>query len=878
MSLSAISNNKGEPPRSMEHHQPNRLRLHVMLLEMSNNELLKEEFSTIDFIWLRRNNPWPNMVKLVVYRFLHMHNLYQTDQGDQIDELVDYIFRNGKLPKNQDCRAQMIHRCKKLILSTSQWTSNGILMYNEENRLVKSAIFRNAWNNQIIIIRNRIKITNKGAPVVEVPNDVPAKISEANSVMTEASVAAPSPLLEGRQNSSEMITTTEPLIKVDPDGPVDLVDEVKTVSRVKLEHLDLEQVQPVLRDTSLNVTNETYHCSPSYCHGLPNFESDIPDSQVPPPDTTSISRSSPLRNGIMAEVIFLKDSKRINYSSEALLADHIQKFKSCAQITVLTPNKVGRKFVHDAMSLIWDSNHELVLFWKSVALRTSAIIKITFPDAAWLPGVTVDINSDDDLLRARQIIWDSFWIFIAKQPETIVSIFNINTIPETPQLSGALSKRQRNSIPDDPVSVHQDGISPGSNDAYDIAFRNYMAKFSSQRSYGNSVPCEGSQSIGRVPMSPKSLPLLKRPAKRPRFIEQQPTTAQTELATTTSNPILLGQQIQKQMPQQQTHQQEHESRQIHTLAGSHILGSVYHPPPQPFIQAQSLQPNSIHTQPQTSLPSTKTAVFHHEPNDSFASYAHQASPRTNHSPRSQALPAMPPTPTTTHENMPSQRIPRMPASTLTSSYQYSPYTHASAPMSPPETRTRSQRSPLSAHHPPPMPASRLSHHTQTFNHPALPQSPPTTPQSHRFPTYPPSNPTPTPTIQFRIQLQPNGPFSSPYPKSILGIPGKPAITTSQFFTSFTANTSPIPGKRFDSLTFRLKDAVPVPIAYTVSRTGIVDGVDALVKLRADIKRECENAGRLVMGLEKFEIYVSITEETDKRKDVELPAQVLGEEW
>lgn len=121
------------------------------------------------------------MVKLVVYRFLHMRNLYQIDQGDQINELVDYIFRNGEFPNNQDCRAQMIHRCKKLILSTSQWISNGILMYNEENRLVKSAAFQNAWNNQIIIMRNRIKITNKKVPVVEVLNDIPAKVLRFSS-------------------------------------------------------------------------------------------------------------------------------------------------------------------------------------------------------------------------------------------------------------------------------------------------------------------------------------------------------------------------------------------------------------------------------------------------------------------------------------------------------------------------------------------------------------------------------------------------------------------------------------------------------------------------------------------------------------------------
>ncbi|TGO34385.1 hypothetical protein BHYA_0199g00090 [Botrytis hyacinthi] len=654
MDLSASSNHKGGSPMSMEYNQPN-LRLHVMLLEMPNSELLKEEFSTIDFLWLRRviNNPWPNMVKLVVYRFLHMRNLYQIDQGDQINELADYIFRNGELPNNQDCRAQMIHRCKKLILSTSQWISNGILMYNEENRLVKSAIFQNAWNNQIIIIimRNRIKMTNKEAPVVEVPNDIPAKVSESNGVITEVSVAAPSPSLEGRQNSSEMITTTEPLIKVDPDEPAELVDEDKTVSRVKPEHLDSEQAQPMLVDTSLKVTDETYHFSASYCHGLPNFETDIPDSQVPPLDTTSISQSSPPRDDIMAEVIFLKDSKRINYSSETLLSHHTQKFKACAQITVLTPNKVRRK----------------VSSSKSVALRASTIINFTFPDAAWLPGVTVDINSDDDLLRARQIIWNSFWIFIAKQPEIIVSTFNINATPERPEVSIALSKRQRNSIPNDAISIHQeDGLSPCSNDAYDVAFRNYMAKIGSQRSYDNSVPCEGSPSIGQVPMSPKLLPLLKRSAKRPRLTEQQPTTIQTELAN--------------------------------------------------------------------------------------------------------------------------------------------------------------------------------------------------------------------PTIQFRIQLHPNGPFSPPYPKYILGTPGKPAITTSQFFTSFTAKTSPIPGKNPDSLTFRLKDAVPVPIAYNVSRSGIVDGVDALVKLRADIKRECENAGRLVIGLEKFEIYVSITEGASKEKEVELPGQVLGEEW
>ncbi|TGO50973.1 hypothetical protein BOTNAR_0373g00050 [Botryotinia narcissicola] len=737
MDLSEISNHKGGSPMSMESNQPN-LRLHVMLLEM------------------------PNKQSLAKYG--------QIDQGDQINEPVDYILRNGELPNNQDCRAQMIHRCKKLILSTSQWTSNGILMYNEENRLVKSAIFQNAWNNQIIILRNRINMTNKDVPVVEVPNDIPAKVSESN---------------------------------IDPDEPMKLVDENKTVSRVELEHLDSEKARPVLGDTPLNVTDKTYHFSASYCHGLPNFESDIPDSQVPSLDTASSSQSSSSRNDIMAEVIFLKDSKRINYSSEALLSNHTQKFKACAEITVLTPNKVRRKVFRDAMSMIWDSIHDLVLFWKSVALRASTIIKITFPDAAWLPGVTVDINSDDDLLKARQTIWNGFWIFIAKQPETLVSTFNINATPESPQVSVALSKRQRNSIPNDAISIHQkDGLSPCSSDAYDVAFRNYMAKIGSQRSYDSSIPCEGSPSIGQVPMSPKSLPLLKRPAKRPRLTEQQPTTTQTELSNTTSDPILAKQQ----MPQRQIHQihqQEQGPHPILSLAESHILGSAYHPQSQRFIQAQPLQPNSIHTQPRTSLPLIETAAFHHEPNNSLASYAYQASPRTNHSPRSQTLSAMSPAPTAYHEIMPSQCIPRMPTPTHTSSYQYPPYTHASAPMSPPETMARSQYLPLAAHNPPPMPIPRLNHHTPTFNDSALPQSPPITPYSHRFPTYPSSNPTltPAPTIQFRIQLQPNGPFSPPYPKSILGTPGKLATTTSQFFTSFTANTSPIPGGNPDSLTF-----------------------------------------------------------------------------
>ncbi|KAM0177113.1 hypothetical protein ACHAPF_004469 [Botrytis cinerea] len=911
MTLSAISNNKGKFPRSVELHQPDCLRLHVMLLEIPDTELLKEEFSTIDFLWLRRNSPWPNMVMMVVYRFLHMRNLYQINQGDHINELVDYIFQNGELPDNQDCRAQMIHRCKKLILSTSKWTSNGILMYNEDNRLVKNAIFQNAWNNQIVIMRNRIKITNKEVPLVEVPNDIPAKVSEPNTAMTEVSVAALSPLLEGRQNSSGMITATEPLIKVDPDGPVDLVEEIKAASRVKSEPLDSEQVQsaqsyklsgnpkspmvPVLRDASLNVTDGTYYCSASYCDGLPNLESDTPDSHVPPLDTTSISQSSPSRNDNKAEVIFLKDSKHINYSSEALLSHHTQKFKACAQVTVFTPNKFDRKVVRDAMSLIWKSNDELVLFWKSVALQTSTIIKITFPDADWLPGVTVDINSDDDLLRARQIIWNSFWIFIGKQPETIVSIFNIYAAPEEPQLSVVPSKRQRNSIPDNPISVHQeDGTSPYSNDA---AFRNYMAKMGSQRSGKNSVPREGSQSIGQVPMSPKSIPLLKRPAKRPRLIEQQQsTTAHTEVGTTRSNPILLEQQVQQQIPQHQitqqqmpqqkipqyqTHQQEHGPRPIQSLASSHILGSAYNPQPQQFIQAQPFQPSSIHTQPHTGTLLTETSVFHHEPNNSFAPYAHQISPRMNRFPRSQTLSVMSPAPTTTQEDVPYQRIPRMPASPLTASYQHTPYTHAPALMSPPETMARSQRSSFSAHYSPQMPIPRLNHHTPTFNHPAFPQLPPIIPQSHGFPTYPPSNPipTPTPTIQLRIQLQPNGPFSAPYPKHILGIRGKPGVTTSQFFTWFIAKTHhPSPGKNIDSLTFRFKDAVPVPLAYTVSRTGMVDGVDAMVKLRTDIVRECENAGRLVMGLEKFEIFVSITEEENKRKEEEPLGQVLGEEW
>lgn len=121
---------------------------------------------------------------MAVYRFLHLQDLYQVDQDDKVKELVDYMFKEGELPNDEKCKEEMTHRCRKLILSISRWTLNGLLVCNQDNRLVKSSIFQNAWNNQTTIMRNRASLADKtqvedtadDTIIVEPRNNSPAKV------------------------------------------------------------------------------------------------------------------------------------------------------------------------------------------------------------------------------------------------------------------------------------------------------------------------------------------------------------------------------------------------------------------------------------------------------------------------------------------------------------------------------------------------------------------------------------------------------------------------------------------------------------------------------------------------------------------------------
>jgi len=52
--ISSWNNERAVPPVPKEIYVPNYLRNHVMLIEMQNSKELKEEFSSIDFLWFRR--------------------------------------------------------------------------------------------------------------------------------------------------------------------------------------------------------------------------------------------------------------------------------------------------------------------------------------------------------------------------------------------------------------------------------------------------------------------------------------------------------------------------------------------------------------------------------------------------------------------------------------------------------------------------------------------------------------------------------------------------------------------------------------------------------------------------------------------------------
>ncbi|KAF7856354.1 hypothetical protein EAF04_009882 [Stromatinia cepivora] len=892
MNLSVSPNNeRGAPPIFKENHGPNCLRDHVMLLEMPNNQELKEEFSSIDFLWLKRNSSWPNLVKLAVYRFLHFHDLYQIDQDEKVKKLINYIFKEGELPNDAHCKEQMIHRCRKLILSTSQWTKNGLLTYNEENLLVKGAIFQNAWDNQKTIMRNRTALIDEEQPestiIVAESNHVPLEMSESNSVVPEMCVTISSPVSEEKQDDPELITTDEPYIKVDPDGPVDLINKIEMVSQSQPEQSytalgnPKSPLTPVLKDIPPNVTDDIYHCSTSYCHGMPDFESEIQDKQSLPPSTNSAATNvNSSQESISANVVFLKDSTRINYDSAALLLRHVTLFKAAAQLIVHTPNKLKRKLTREALSLIWTSNYAFLDFWKSVAGCQFTMIEFTFPDAAWLSGFTININNDDDIVRARQNIWNSFFMAIAANPEAICQLFRINARPKQPAVTLVPSKRPLDDTQDSQRFTRGGGDKGSSSNA-------------GQALDASTAACEGNQSISQVFVSQKSVLPPKRSVLRQQKTSQPSTETQPNPGISLTNPI----NVELQMPQQQIpipheriqqtqmlrqvqQQQQQWSHPVQSLTGSHNFESQSQPQSHGFTQARAFEPNKIIIQPRSSPPLSEPVGFHNRRSDSYASDPPQPSPLTKH-PSSESQVSLPMSHfIPNHRNTLSQYIPGAPTPAFTTSYldpKQTPHIQASAPTAH-QVAINAQNPSFPAHHGPQPSQLRPNYHPQASHIYASPLSPPFSPHLHG----PNTNPTLNPllTIQFRIQLYPNGPFSTPYPKSILGVPGKPPITTPELFAWFKNTTRMGHERDLGSLAFRLKDAVPGPVTYIIScnGNGNGDGVDALVKLRADIRRQCESAVKLIMGIEKFEIFVSAAEEVGKGKGVELFEHVLGDEW
>ncbi|ESZ94048.1 hypothetical protein SBOR_5574 [Sclerotinia borealis F-4128] len=773
MNLRASPNNEsGALTTPLENHGSNCLRDHVMLLKMSNSKALTEAFSTINFLWLRRNTPWPMLVKLAVYRFLHLHNFYQIDQDDKINKLVDYLFKEGELSNDPHCRGQMMDRCNKLILSTYHWITMGLLVYNKDNLLVKSAIFQNAWNNQLSIMHIRTNHTDVEQPnntiASEQHSHIPARMSVLNSV-PELFVAVSSPVYKGKDNPS-IITSDEPDIKVDLDGPVYLINchAPQVLSEQSYSSLSNPRipVAPALEDTLLNKTNDSYHSSASSCHGLPDFGFDVQESQVPPPNKTSVAHAIPWGKAVAGNINFSKDPVCHNYPSEASFLHQLDIFKSAAHLLVSTPNKFSRIVSYEAMVLIWQRD------------------EFTFFNASWSSGFTIDINDDKDLIRARQRIWDGFWMFVDGHHEFTGQNFQVFTNPKLPHVPLVPLKRPMNS-----TLVFQGHCPRGdekrlsSDDSNGTARRNSSARSSGQASNENaSSSGKGNQRFGQASVPQKLPQLPQRPVGRQRKTNQKTNISQPK-------------SVNAQQSQQQW------SRQFRSLTGSEKSVPQLNPLSHGLTQTHTsdFQPNNLDIQPQGKVPIT--------------GHVQSTLGRSN--------------------------------STL-------------------NIRKLSTTSTI-------QPSSTTLLPTNT-------------------PTIPRSNHQLTPTIQFRIQLSPTGPFSTPYPKWILGTPGKPPVTIPQLFSWFINITRIDHKQGLDSLTCRLKDAVPVPIVYTVSRneSGSVDGVavDALAKLRKDIKRECEKAGRLVLGLKKFEIFVGVTVTGDEggrgeggvlvKEGVSRP--VLGEEW
>ncbi|KAI9645238.1 hypothetical protein NHQ30_005972 [Ciborinia camelliae] len=881
MSLSSSPNNEiGAPPIFVRNYESNCLRDHVMLLEMANTEALKKEFSIIDFLWLRRNAPWPKLVKLAVYRFLHLHDLYQIDQDDKVKNLVDYMFQEGELPNDPHCREQMIHRCNKLILSTSQWKLQGLLEY-KGNLLVKSLIFQNAWNNQLSIMHHRANHFDKEQPkkaiVVEQPNNLPAKILEPDSV-PDVSVAMLSPVSEERQHVPKLITSGEPDvngqldindqpdIKVDPDGPpVDLTKESALVSQVYSEQLYTSLgnpkllLAPVLEDTPSNITDVMYDGAASFCHGLPDFGLDTQDNEVSPPNGTSVTHATPSDKTVRGKVIFFKDFVRHNCPSEASFRRLMGDFKAAARFLISTPNKFNQLVYREATELIWQSHGQFLKLWRSFTEPAQTLIEFTFLNTPWLSGFTIDTNIDEDLVRAKQLIWDGFWMFIDGHPEFIDQqrVFRVLARPKLPHLPSVPSKRPIDNSHDIqrpcPQGNEKESSSNGSNErARSIS----SARSSGQASNDSATSCEGDRSTNEIPASRKLPTSLKRPRGRPRKTSQQSNIInQPKPANELLNPANIQQQQQQQQQKQQQKQQWFD--QCKSLTVSDILRSQFDTPTSNRSRrAPNFEPNYLSVQPHGGIPVAESVQYLNRCSVSYMPYKH---PSTYQSPQQYGYPQSSAPITSQLSIVPAQR----PPFSLQSPPPLSPNSSALPEVIMAPSQARSSFANFS----PP-----VSSHAPTF-----PLSPPISPQS-QDPTAN-SGFIPTPKIQFRVQIFPNGPFSTPYPKWILGVPGKPPITTPQFFSWFINVTRIGHQHSPDLLTFRLKDAVPIPIIYTVSRSGDANGIDALAKLRVDIKRECEIAGRLVMGLERFEIFVSVTEEGGDGKGREDGReQVLGEEW
>ncbi|RAL60227.1 hypothetical protein DID88_000007 [Monilinia fructigena] len=633
---------------------------------------------------------------------------------------------------------------------------------------------------------------------------------------------------EGHPNAP-LVTSPEPEpdIKVDPDEPMSLTNE----------HPKLPLI-PALDDTSSNTIRCIYDGPDSYCHGLPNFEFKSQDVQVPPTIPASLTHVLPSQKSIVQNVVFLKDLVCHNYLSETNFLCQEGKVRSQCTFIYTVANNINRFATYSAIVLIWQSDGQFLRFWRSLIDPNYTLIEFTFSSAPWLSGFTIDTNNDGDLTKARQHIWDGFWIFINIESRSLNSKFRILAKPKLPYLLSVPSKRPTDSTHDlqrpCPRGKEKESSSKKTNEG----------EISSPRSdgqvpNGKAAPCDRSQSIGQTPIAQNLPTSSKRPVARPRVVSQQSNIALSP-ANAQINPPNL-----KQQQQQQQWSCQCQSPIISDALRSHFNPSSRRSPSDPTFKTQQ---NHLNLQPQVGIILAEPVRF-----------LHVNAPRISHR-----------------------------------SLQQYPNAQSSARMIPQPPMIQAHRPLIASRFPPqvnPNPSiSRLIADTSQI-HPSFlnclplvlpypppsPLSPPTSPQPHDPTANSISNLTPT--ILFRIQLSPNGPFSRPYSRSILGVPGQPPITTAQLFTWFK-NEARIGNKQGpESLTFRLKDAVPVPITYTISRSGSVDGVDRLAKLKAGIKRECANAGRLIMGLEKFEIFVSVTEEEKEIQGMEEESnQIVGEEW